>query len=281
MAIFRKTADPLDPHQPDGKIPDYSDKSNHSTLPGDALANPFRTLNPSFLRKLYDRIQDQKTKKMIWKALKEWSRQYSDSLINPYKYEKYFEDIQDDFPQRDATAEAIVARIASETVSPHINLFYYQGPNSTQSGDMGETLHTQDGGGDSLKDPVLNDKNRIFPKDYEQNLPENPTWGEGDLSSPYEGKIPEALDALRGVTKMSKFFDDFVWTSDDAIDQYFTARTASVKKVSKTIKVADLEHFVRVGNILIHKSENDLWAMEEDDSGNIVISRLFDGDMIK
>jgi hypothetical protein len=48
------------------------------------------------------------------------------------------------------------------------------------------------------------------------------------------------------------------------------------------VKLADLQDFMKVGNdLLVHKSNKDLWAMEEDEEGNIIISRLFDGNLIK
>lgn len=285
MAIFHKKADPLDPSQPEGKIPDYDDKNTHSQLPGDRLANPYLRINPAALRRMYDNCPEflKEKRKLMWKALKQWAGQYSDSLINPYKYEKYFADIAKDFDLRDLLATEICLRIAALDGHNVENSFVFENNSQpTQGGDLGESLHTQDGGGDSIKDPLINDKNLVFPKDFEQNIPETPSWSEGNYLSPYESTRRRDFETLDGgPVKMSSFFKDFVWASDDGVDAYLN-RKASRKKESKIIKVADLDDYIKVGDhTLIHKSDRDLWAMEQDEDGNMVISRLFDGDVLK
>jgi hypothetical protein len=251
------------------------DRNTHSVLPGDSLANPFLKIHPKYLRKMYQMETDLKVKKLIWKALKQWARLYSDSLINPYKYDKYFNDIKNDYKYLDNVAEKISSKFAE--FYPSRNLFYYQ------SGETNQYPNIDDGYleptvGDS--DELHNRKLFVYPREYEQNRPENPSWGEGDFQTPYDGEINKDLDINRGA-KMS-FFDTFVWGEVENLDNLFNKnKKASMKKVSKIVKVADLENFTKIGeNLLVHKSDKDLWAMETDDNGNIVISRLFEGDII-
>lgn len=258
------------------------DVNTHSNLPGDALANPFVKLKPSVVRKMYDQEGDTERKKLMWKALKQWARQYSDSLINPYKYEKFFDDIKDDYKLRDA-AVAVAEKFA-EVNYPAVNQFYYQPDETTQFPSMGDPAW----GAGYLNPPVgdsgdlKNVRQLTYPRKHEQNRPESPTWSEGNFTAPYEGKIPQDLDTLEGKSKMSKFFDTFVWAEEDSLDVLFNKKkTASRKKVSKIVKVSELEGFTRVANdLLIHRSTKDLWAMETDEDGNIVISRLFEGDAV-
>ena len=77
------------------------------------------------------------------------------------------------------------------------------------------------------------------------------------------------------------FFDDFVFSGNDNLELLFKTKTASRKKTSKIVKLSDLDNFLKVGNdLLIHKSDRDLWAMETDDNGDITISRLFEKDCL-
>jgi len=249
------------------------DRNTHSVLPGDSMANPFVKIHPKYLRKMYQIESDKKIKHLIWKALKQWSRQYSDSLINPYKYNKYFDDIKNDYKYNEV-ADKISQKIAE--FYPSRNLFYYQ------SGENNQYPNTDDG----YLEPTVGDSNElhnrklfVYPRKHEQNRPESPPWSDGDFQSPYEGEIKKDLDISRGA-KMS-FFDTFVWNEEDNLDNLFKNKKASRKKVSKIVKIADLDNFTKIGeNLLVHKSDKDLWAMEKDDDGNIVISRLFEGDII-
>lgn len=252
-----------------------------SKLPGDKEKNPdYKKLHPRSLRLMYDAEKDPITKKRIWKTLKEWARQYSDSLINPYKYDKYFADIANDYDLKDV-AEKVALRFA-EVNYPQRNLFYYQDNETTQNPNIA----------DGYLEPTVGDSNEIhnihqltYPRKFEQNRPENPPWSEGDLANPYRGMIPEDLAVLEGHPQGKKgamnFFDNFVWCEEDALDQLFTSKKASIKKTAKITKVADLNNFIKVGeNLLVHKSEKDLWALETDDNGNFFISRLFGGNQV-
>jgi len=247
-----------------------------SQLPGDPDKAPdYKKLHPSSLRQMYDDEQEPATKRKIWKALKQWAREYSDSLINPYKYDKYFKDIANDFKYVDVAAK--IALKVAEVSDPQRNLFYYQDRETTQNPNIA----------DGYLEPTVGDSNEIqnqhllsYPRNFEQNRPENPSWAGGDLSSPYTGKMPEDLAVLEGQSRGKRgnmnFFDTFVWAQEDAVDQLFESRKASVKKTAKINKVADLNEYIKVGeNLLVHKSERDLWALETDEDGNFVISRLF------
>jgi len=236
---------------------------------------------------MYDACTDPERKHKIWRALKEWARHYTDSLINPYKYEKYFVDIKDDYAKR--AADRILKRLA-ELSTPAQNLFYYQDSETTQFPDAehGNMVNY-------LGDPEVHQRKMfVYPRDYDQSqtehLEKNINTDTGDFQTPTENPMVQDLRTNRdyynsnraGGIKVSSFFDNFVWASDESLDVLFTSKKASTKKVSKVVKLADLHDFIKVGNdLLIHKSKQDLWAMEEDEDGNIVISRLFDGDLIK
>ena len=50
----------------------------------------------------------------------------------------------------------------------------------------------------------------------------------------------------------------------------------------KLASMSDLLNFVRVGNdTLVHKAEKDLWRVGQNESGEIVVERLFDPDTNK
>ena len=47
----------------------------------------------------------------------------------------------------------------------------------------------------------------------------------------------------------------------------------------KVASIGDLSDFLRIGNdTLVHKAEKDLWRINEDKTGQVVIERLFDPD---
>jgi len=71
--------------------------------------------------------------------------------------------------------------------------------------------------------------------------------------------------------------DDLAWASEDSFDSVLKKRKkVDLKKVSS---LDDLAGFVRVSqDTLISKSDKDLWKVEEDDDGNLLVYRLFDSD---
>jgi len=254
---MRKKSD-TDPSCPNKAPVDLSKENTRSQLPGERVDNPYRQLHPSFVRKLYDRTDDIKQKHLMWHALKEWSRQFSDSM-RPFPNEIYFSDI----------ADKVALRFA-EVAYPHRNLFYYQDAETTQHpsfesfGFMPSSLESLSGDSTdlpaSIKEP--------FSVPVEPDA-ENPEWANGSLLNPTDGPTKERL-------RMS-FFDNFIWGTDDSVDVYL--KNASGERTK--IKVADLHNFTKISeNVLIHKSERDLWAMETDEDGNIVISRLFKNEVI-
>lgn len=319
MAYYKKKSD-TDPSSPNKAIsPQYQNSSpgtswppappdtgTRSQLPGESDMNPFRKLHPKILRPMYDNTTDPEKKFLIWKALKQWSRQFTESLIQPFKFEKYFADIAKDYSREHNAkiADAILKR-AMESVYPAANLFYYQDGETTQFPDEEHGNMVNYHG-----DPeIQTEKMYVYPRDFDQggtqdHLQQNIDTDIGDFQTPTEDPLVEDLRVNRGDpqdrdksypqgngsdtdngrtggVQVSQFFDNFVWASDDCLDLMFKSKKASVKKVSKIVKLADLNQFMKVGNdLLIHKSKQDLWAMEEDEEGNLVISRLFDGDLI-
>lgn len=255
--MARKQAD-TDPSCPN-KAPIKTDKADtRSQLPGEAVPNPYRSLKPAIVRKMYDRTEDEEQKQLMWKALKEWSRQFSDSF-RPYPYEIYFNDIADR-----------VAKKFAEVAYPARNLFYYQDAETTQHPSLPSAGHPmgwlEAPEGDSTDLPLSAREPFTIPVEPKS---ENPEWAEGSLSNPKNGPTKERL-------RMS-FFEKFAWGSDDSVDFYL--KNASSEK--RVIKLADLNGYTKVGeNLLIHKSEKDLWAMETDEDGNIIISRLFKKDIL-
>jgi hypothetical protein len=254
---MRKKSD-TDPSCPNKAPIDISKGESRSQLPGESLTNPYRQLHPSFVRKLYDKTDDAGQKKLMWHALKEWSRQFSDSM-RPFPNDIYFSDI----------ANKVAFRFA-EVAYPHRNLFYYQEAETTQhpsfesSGFMPASLESISG--DSTDLPLSSKEPFKFPNDPKT---ENPTWGNGSFLNSTEGPTKEKL-------RMS-FFDNFVWGTDDSVDVYLKNSSGEKRK----IKRAELHNFTKISeNVLIHKSERDLWAMETDEDGNIVISRLFKNEVL-
>ena len=73
---------------------------------------------------------------------------------------------------------------------------------------------------------------------------------------------------------MSSFLNGFVWDVEESFDPLFQKEKIDLKKISS---LEDLSGFVRIShNALINKAQKDLWKVEEDDEGNLVIYRLFD-----
>ena len=255
-----------------------------SILPGEADDNPFRRINPRHLRKMYDKETDSHKKSLMWHALKQWARQFEDSQIQQFPYKKYFDGIAED-----KVAQRIAQRFA-EVKYPSRNLFYYQDAETNSAADIGRNdgLGWNDppvGGSEGNKDPMKWEKT-VYPEQgkYEQNRPEeHRSWGGGSFSAPYEGTIKKNLmenDGSAGRVAMN-FFKDFVWSTNSDLEDFFKTKKASRKKTSKIMKMADFDNFIKVGNdLLIHKSDKDLWAMDTDDDGNIVVSRLFDSDRL-
>jgi hypothetical protein len=255
--MARKRAD-TDPSCPNKAPIDLDPHPTRSSLPGESSANPYRSMNPAIVRKMYDRADDPEQKALMWKALKEWARQYQDSY-RPFPNEVFFNDIADK-----------VAFKYAEVAYPARNLFYYQDAETTQhpslpsSGNQMGWLEAPSG--DSTDLPLSAKEPFTVPVDPKA---ENPSWAEGNLANPKNGPTKERL-------RMS-FFEKFVWSSDDSVDSYL--KSASSEK--RVIKMADLQSYTRVAeNLLIHKSDKDLWAMETDEDGNIIISRLFKNEVL-
>lgn len=255
MAHKRADTDPSCPNQATIHL---NSGSTRSALPGEATTNPYRSLHPSIVRKMYDRTESGEQKHLMWKALKEWARQFSDAY-RPYPFEVYFNDISDR-----------VARKFAEVAYPARNLFYYQDAETTQhpslpaSGYPSGWIESPEG--DSTDLSLLEGGPFTVPVEPKS---ENPTWAEGTFSGAKNGPTKERL-------RMS-FFDNFYCGADDSVDSYL--KTGSTQK--RVIKLADLKSFTKIGeNLLIHKSEQDLWAMETDEDGNLVISRLFKNEVL-
>lgn len=255
--MAQKRAD-TDPSCPNKAPIDLGSSNSRSSLPGEALANPYRTMHPSLVRKMYDKTEDGEQKTLMWKALKEWARQFSDTY-RPFPNEVYFNDIADK-----------VAFKFAEVAYPARNLFYYQDDETTQHPSLPSAGHQMGWldapEGDSTDLPLSSKEPFTVPVDPKSG---NPEWAEGSLSNPKSGPTKERL-------RMS-FFEKFVWASDDSVDTYL--KTASSEK--RIIKMADLQSYTKLAeNVLIHKSEKDLWAMETDEDGNIIISRLFKNEVL-
>lgn len=308
MVKYRPKAAFQNQGEPQKQPVSIPEAEGRSILPGEGDDNAFRKIHPRYLRRMYKLEKDPTTKALIWHALKQWSRQYVESLIEPYPYMRFFEGLEDENPDGAVVRPKMVAsRIAerfAEVANPARNCFYYQDAEVNQAADFGRNdgLGHNDpwvGGSEGNKDPNKWDK-MVHPQQgkYEQNRPEenNHSWSgdsggsSGDFSAPYEGQIKKnwqendgsagATASVKKGTNMS-FFDNFVWADDNDIETFLTTKKASRKKVSKIVKLADLDGFMKVSkDLLIHKSERDLWAMETDDDGNILISRLFDKDCI-
>ncbi len=72
---------------------------------------------------------------------------------------------------------------------------------------------------------------------------------------------------------MSDFLKGFTWGAEDSLDSTLNIKKASLKKIS----LEDLSGFIRIsGDLLISKTQKDLWKVEENDQGDLVIYRLFD-----
>lgn len=59
----------------------------------------------------------------------------------------------------------------------------------------------------------------------------------------------------------------------------FLAPIEPLPDVIKVASISDLSDFFRIGNdTLVHKAEKDLWRINEDKTGQVVIERLFNPD---
>lgn len=62
------------------------------------------------------------------------------------------------------------------------------------------------------------------------------------------------------------------------MDQFITPPEPLPNQI-KIGAIGDLRDFLRIGNdTLVHKAEKDLWRINEDKKGQVVIERLFDPD---
>lgn len=91
---------------------------------------------------------------------------------------------------------------------------------------------------------------------------------------------------------MSDFnFDNFNGGGESGLDIFLSdvapfgeARAKVAAERMFVSSLGDLDQFVRIASdTLIHKSDRDLWALKQDESGNHYIERLFDdqGDPLK
>ena len=75
---------------------------------------------------------------------------------------------------------------------------------------------------------------------------------------------------------MRDFLGGFAWGAEDSFDSVLEKKKFDLKKVAS---LDDLDGFVRISHdTLISKSDKDLWKVEEDDDGNLLVYRLFDSD---
>lgn len=73
---------------------------------------------------------------------------------------------------------------------------------------------------------------------------------------------------------MRDFLGGFTWGSEDSFDSVLEKKKVDLKKVAS---LDDLTGFIRISNdTLINKANRDLWRVEEDDEGNLLVYRLFD-----
>jgi len=88
-----------------------------SSYPGKEEANPYVFYPPSELRRLMETVSDTAELLKIKKALKQWERQYVDTIGYPWRNES-----------RRAAQRVVVAhrKRRAEIVGPAINLNYYQ-----------------------------------------------------------------------------------------------------------------------------------------------------------
>lgn len=62
------------------------------------------------------------------------------------------------------------------------------------------------------------------------------------------------------------------------LDSFLTPVEPLPDKI-KIASISDLSEFLRIGNdTLVHKAEKDLWRINEDKTGQVVIERLFNPD---
>lgn len=84
------------------------------------------------------------------------------------------------------------------------------------------------------------------------------------------------------VSTESKGIDRFLTQGEHPEDKDFSSKVASAEDGGR-VKISspdDLDGFHRVADsdTLVRMSDQDLWALEEDDDGDYVIERLFDED---
>ena len=120
----------------------------------------------------------------------------------------------------------------------------------------------------------------VYPDQWE-----NPSWADGDFSSPYKNEFFETLktspndnetlyDPLIGGGVMAM---DLGLRNAKAIDNFLN--TENMIRIASDM---DLTDFMKISeDTLIHKSKKDLWQMFKDKSGNTFIRRLFDDEIIK
>ena len=72
---------------------------------------------------------------------------------------------------------------------------------------------------------------------------------------------------------MDSFFRNFVWGNDGSLDSLESKKETPVKVSSLEM----LSGFIRVAdNLLVNKAQKDLWKIEKNAEGELVIYRLFD-----
>ena len=73
---------------------------------------------------------------------------------------------------------------------------------------------------------------------------------------------------------MSDFLNGFAWGTEDSFDSVLKKKKFDLRKVAS---LKELEGFIRLSkDTLISKADKDLWKVEEDDDGNLLVYRLFD-----
>jgi len=74
---------------------------------------------------------------------------------------------------------------------------------------------------------------------------------------------------------MDNFFKNFSWGADTSCD-FKPKKHTRRKKISS---LDTLDGFVRIGeDLLVNKAKKDLWKIEKDADGSLVIFRLFDAE---
>lgn len=72
---------------------------------------------------------------------------------------------------------------------------------------------------------------------------------------------------------MDSFFKNFVWGNEGSLDSLEGKKETPIKVSSLDV----LAGFIRVAdNLLVNKAQKDLWKIEKDAEGELIIYRLFD-----